>query len=728
MLENFSEDVKPESRPPTVALVEALSPYPARRMLCIMLAVALLFSGLMWSHDLKPIHDLKPVDALVNCSDIPGWHEHDSHSCHRENPPCPGGLDHHCRRSPTTTPTPNPTPTPTPNPTPCSGMFLHEHDGSCHGTLRTCNGVKDGLHHEPCPTPNPTQDPGKCQIGWHKHAPHSPGNRCHKNTSTHKHGCDGNTADGVDDHGSHRHPPYGQPQNPSTTICHLENDLHDAEVGQIPVTQEQCDDPTFRPPFWHNEGQSNAHYHDEFGPYDKDGDGIRETCAHTDEPLCPASTPGYNPPPKWFQGHHCPLGGGNPDPTPVPTSTSNPVRSVPSSPTGLTVSCVGTTGTVSWNAVSGASSYRAVEFGAGPASRTISHPTTSFTYTGKTGVTDRWRVRAQNSNGNSAWSSYRSATCSAALSPPSTPSFTSTTCVNTGGSRPLLSVEWGAVAQASSYRLERDTGTVLHNGSGLSWSRNNPAWGSVHTVKIRAENSAGNSAWSSWVTVTCPSSSSQVLTVPSVPANVAASCVGTTVTVLWDSVSGAASYFAQEFGSGPADRTIVHPTTQFTDTRTAGFSYSWRVRAQNSLGNSAWSGYETVRCPAQQVVPTGVTAVCANNVVTVSWTAVSGAAIYRVREENGNAQFDWGSGRVDPLPTSTTFTRTAGETTKWQVRAHHGGQWRPWSTYASTTCSANNTVTISWNAVSGTTSYRANELGSGPADESASSPACDFAC
>ncbi len=670
------------------ALAEALSPHPVRRLLSIMLAAALLFVGLVFAINQKPAEG-------HNTGSFHLFH------CPQDGPPmCPDPTPNPTPTPiPTSTPSPTTTPTPTPNPTPCSGLFLHEHDGSCHGTLRTCNGVKDAAHHETCPTASTVECPNQPPE---RHTHSADDKDCHLKSDLssplHSASCP--------EHYDHEHDGYDG--------CHYSYNQHGKYYPNKPGLT--CDN---NPGIDHSEATiPHMHPPSDWAPHDMDDppDNIPNVCVVV-EVHCPSPYSHHLE----EHGDPCP----NPTPTPVPTSTSNPVRSVPSSPTGLTVSCVGTTGTVSWNTVSGASSYRAVEFGAGPASRTISRPSTSFTYTGKTGVTDRWRVRAQNSNGNSAWSSYRSATCSAALSPPSTPSFTSTTCVNTGGNRPLLSVEWGAVAQASSYRLERDTGTVLHNGTGLSWSRNNPAWGSVHTVKIRAENSAGNWAWSSWVTVTCPSSSSQVLTVPSVPANVAASCVGTTVTVSWDSVSGAASYFAQEFGSGPADRTVSHPTTQFTDTGTAGFSYSWRVRAQNSLSNSAWSAYETVTCPAQQVVPTGVSAVCANNIVTVSWNAVSGAAIYRVREENGNAQFDWGSGRVNPLPTSTTFTRTAGETTKWQVRAHHGGQWRPWSSYASVTCGpavpatpsfvtttctnqggALPQVFMSWTSVSGATGYR----------------------
>ncbi|MGB7157341.1 MAG: fibronectin type III domain-containing protein [Tepidisphaeraceae bacterium] len=91
-------------------------------------------------------------------------------------------------------------------------------------------------------------------------------------------------------------------------------------------------------------------------------------------------------------------------------------------------------------------------------------------------------------------------------------------------------------------------------------------------------------------------------TVPATPGNVVASVVSPTQTrVTWSAVAGATLYRIQRKGPGQSSFSNYGTTasTAFNDTAASAQStYSYRVRAENTAGSSAYSGEATVTTPA----------------------------------------------------------------------------------------------------------------------------------
>lgn len=88
---------------------------------------------------------------------------------------------------------------------------------------------------------------------------------------------------------------------------------------------------------------------------------------------------------------------------------------------------------------------------------------------------------------------------------------------------------------------------------------------------------------------------------------------------------------------GPSNAIWIEaPATQYQTVDLPDGDYQWQVRAKDTGGNySAWSGQRSfgvdTRAPS---VPTGITATAiANGKSKISWTAVTGAAAYRVYRE-----------------------------------------------------------------------------------------------
>ena len=209
--------------------------------------------------------------------------------------------------------------------------------------------------------------------------------------------------------------------------------------------------------------------------------------------------------------------------------------------------------------------------------------------------------------------------------------------------------------------------------------------------------------------------------IPDDPTNVTNTSVTQTTAVFdWDDVTGAASYDYQIVASGTDYGMTVSNVTSSTVTVSSlasGTLFNFRVRARTSSGTSDWASTTARTITAD---PTGVGEISTTSTtIRWGWTAVSGATGYRYQYKLTSASA-WSSEVV----TSNTAVTISGLTnsTSYDFRARSynaSGN----SSYSSDTASttalskptglrfdpgtlAGNRMRVSWNAVSGATSYR----------------------
>ena len=364
------------------------------------------------------------------------------------------------------------------------------------------------------------------------------------------------------------------------------------------------------------------------------------------------------------------------------SGSTTTAKTVPAVPTGVTASASTTGATIKWSAVSDATEYQVSVIGDW---RTTTN--TSYTYSGlKTNTTYEYCVRSKNAVGYSAWGAYSTfkttststaTTAPAATLPPANSKPTTVPAVPTGLAISNITTtgatfKWNAVSGATEYQVNVSGGwvtvtganTTTHNRTGLKANTS-------YDYCIRAKNAVGYSAWSSYgyfkttstststpaatpaPAATLPPANSKPTTVPAVPTGLAISNITTTgATFKWNAVSGATEYQVNVSG-GWVTVTGANTTTHNRTGLKANTSYDYCVRSKNAAGYSAWSSYGYFK--------------------TTSTTTVSTPA-------------------PTPTPVKAATTKPSVPT---NVKATVSGS----------------TVTITWTAVSGATSYKVNLIG-----------------
>ena len=454
---------------------------------------------------------------------------------------------------------------------------------------------------------------------------------------------------------------------------------------------------------------------------------------------------------------------------------------IPAAPAGLSVQTpTPQQVTANWNAVSGAANYRLYR------STSPSGPWDASTqrYFGPNrnydsgqnlaaGTTYYVAVRAVNAAGQATNQSGNSplsnvVTITTPLAIPAAPAGLS---VQTPTPQ-QVTANWNAVSGAANYRLYRstspsgpwDASTQRYFGPNRNYdSGQNLAAGTTYYVAVRAVNAAGqatnqsgNSPLSNVVTITTP------LAIPAAPAGLSVQApTPQQVTANWNAVSGAASYrlYRSTSPSGPWDASTQRyfgPNRNYDSGQNlaAGTTYYVAVRAVNAAGqatnqsgNSPLSNVVTITTPlAIPAAPAGLSVQAPTPLqITASWSAVSGAASYRLyRSTSPSGPWDASTQRYfgPNLNYDSGQNLAAGTTYYVAVRAvNAAGQ----ATNQSGNSPLSNVVTIttplaipaapaglsvqaptqqqitaSWNAVSGAANYRLyrSTSASGPWDAS----------
>ena len=279
------------------------------------------------------------------------------------------------------------------------------------------------------------------------------------------------------------------------------------------------------------------------------------------------------------------------------------------------------------------------------------------------------QVLATNAEGDSPWSLPGSGQ-TGALGAPDVPHSLDAT---PGNRQVMLGwVQPSGGAEVTDYEYELDlSGTWISTGStDTDYTVRNLTNGQSYTFKVRAANSAGQSAAST------ASASVTPATVPGAPTGLSATVSDQRVDLIWTAPASnggqsITDYEYEQGGSGTWISTGSTATSYTVRNLTNGQPYRFRVRAVNSVGAGAASAASPNVMPATEPdAPTGLSATVSDQEVDLIWTAPAsngGATILRYEYE-----LDFSGTWTSTGGTATSYTVTGltnGQTYRFRVRA-----------------------------------------------------------
>ena len=320
---------------------------------------------------------------------------------------------------------------------------------------------------------------------------------------------------------------------------------------------------------------------------------------------------------------------------------------------------------LTWNAVYGATSYRIYRSTSKGSGYSLLGTTTATSYTNtgaKAGTTYYYRVKACNDAGLSPYSNIVSGQVKTVTPKPAAPVVKIGNSASSG--KPMLT--WNAVSGATSYKVYRATSqkgtySLLGTVTATSYTNTGAKAGTTYYYKVKAVNSAGESAFSNVV--------SGKTTVTTLTMGHSASSGKPQLT--WKAVSGAASYRVYRATAKNGAYSVINTTKALTYTNTGaalGTTYYYKVEALNAAGKSM--GFSAVvEGKVAPVLAVGYSSVSGKPQLT--WKAVPGATEYQVYR---STQQNSGYSKINTT-TATSYVNTgakAGTTYYYRIVAVKG--------------------------------------------------------
>ena len=320
---------------------------------------------------------------------------------------------------------------------------------------------------------------------------------------------------------------------------------------------------------------------------------------------------------------------------------------------------------LTWRAVYGATSYRIYRSTSRGSGYSLlgTVTATSYTNTGaKAGTTYYYRVKAVNDAGLSPYSNIVSGKVKSVTPKPSAPVVKIGHSAASG--KPMLT--WNAVSGATSYKVYRATSqkgtySLLGTVTATSYTNTGAKAGVTYYYKVKAVNSAGESAYSN-----VASGKTTVTTL-----TMGHSSTSGKPQLTWKAVSGAASYKVYRATTKNGAYTVINTTKALTYTNVGaalGTTYYYKVEALNASGKSM--GFSAiVEGKVAPVLAVGYSSVSGKPQLT--WKAVPGATEYQVYR---STQQNSGYSKINTT-TSTSYVNTgakAGTTYYYRIVAVKG--------------------------------------------------------
>ena len=262
---------------------------------------------------------------------------------------------------------------------------------------------------------------------------------------------------------------------------------------------------------------------------------------------------------------------------------------------------------------------------------------------------------------------------------PAAPSGLSATAITSSA----IDLTWSdQSSNETGFKIERKTGvgafaqiatvgpnTTTYADSGLTA-------GTAYSYQVRAYNTGGNSTYSN----TASATTQTAVTAPAAPTGLAATAASSTsITLTWVDQSTNEETFKIEraLGAGPFSQvgTGGPNVTTYTDTGlTASTSYSYRVRAANTGGDSAYSNTASATTQAAvtaPAAPTGLAATAASSTsITLTWADQSTNEVeFKIERALGAGPFIEVGAVGSNITTFADSGLTASTAYSYQVRA-----------------------------------------------------------
>ena len=337
---------------------------------------------------------------------------------------------------------------------------------------------------------------------------------------------------------------------------------------------------------------------------------------------------------------------------------------------------------LTWNAVEGATSYRIYRSTSRGSGYSLlgTVTATSYTNTGaKAGTTYYYRVKACNDAGLSPYSNVVSGKAKSVTPKPSAPVVKIGNSSTSG--KPMLT--WNAVSGATSYKVYRATSqkgtySLLGTVTATSYTNTGAKAGTTYYYKVKAVNSAGESAYSNIV-------SGKAKAAPAAPSVTAGNSSTGKPRLTWKAVSGAVSYRiyrSESRGTGYSLLGTTSSTSYVNTGAAAGKTYYYRVKAVNRDGMA--SGYSNI-VSGKATLPAPVLNIglsVSSGKPMLAWDAVPGATSYRIYRSTSR---DSGYSLL-ATTTSTSYVNTSaakGTTYYYRVKACNAAGLSPYSNIVS---------------------------------------------